>query len=200
MLERVEGSRVGVLAFAGDAVRLCPLTLDHAATRLTLETMSSGAVSMPGTDIGRALENALQMMPPGRRDDQAIVLWTDGEDLEGHAAAAIERMRGTGVRVFAVGVGTPAGDLIPVLDDQGRAIDVKHAEGGGVIRSQLDERLLRDLARATRGAYFAASRAGGELPRLAAAVGSLARATARRPARSNGPWRAFRGRPRSRAS
>jgi Ca-activated chloride channel family protein len=174
LLDRVEGSRVGVLAFAGDAVRLCPLTLDHAAARLTLETLNTGSVSSPGTDLGRALESALAMMPGGRRDDQAIVLWTDGEDLEGHAAAFVERLRGTGVRVFAVGVGTPTGDLVPVLDDQGRAVDVKRAEGG-VVRSRLDEKLLRDLARATRGAYFSAARAGGELPRLVSAVGSLAR-------------------------
>ncbi len=175
LLDRIEGSRVGVLVFAGDAVRLCPLTLDHAATRLTLETLSSGEVSTPGTDLGRALENALQMLPAGRRDDQAVVLWTDGEDLEGHASRLIDRLRGTGVRIFAVGVGTPGGDVIPVLDEQGRAVDMKRDEAGHIVSSQLDERLLRDLARATRGGYFAASRPGGELPRLSVALGSLAR-------------------------
>jgi Ca-activated chloride channel family protein len=77
--------------------------------------------------------------------------------------------------VFAVGVGTPGGDFIPVLDERGNAVDVKKDEAGGVVRSQLDERLLRDVARATRGGYFAASRPGGELPRLAVALGSLAR-------------------------
>jgi Ca-activated chloride channel homolog len=175
LLDRIEGSRVGVLVFAGDAVRLCPLTLDHAAARLTLETISSGSVSTPGTDLGHALENALQMLPAGKRDDQAVVVWTDGEDLEGHASKLVDRLRGTGVRIFAVGVGTPGGDVIPVLDDQGRAVAVKKDESGGIIRSQLDERLLRDLARATRGGYFAASRPGGELPRLSVALGSLAR-------------------------
>jgi Ca-activated chloride channel family protein len=55
LLERLQGSRVGVVAFAGDAVRLCPLTLDQTAVRLTLETIGPGTVSDPGSDLGRAL-------------------------------------------------------------------------------------------------------------------------------------------------
>lgn len=177
LLDRVEGSRVAVVAFAGDAVRLCPLTLDHAAARLVVESLVSGTVSTPGTDLGRALHTALQLLPHGRREEQALVLWTDGEDLEGRGRAAIEECKRAGVRVFAVGVGTPAGDVIPVLDAAGQVTDVKHDEQGQVVRSRLDERLLRDLGRATRGGYFGASRAGGELPRLAAAMGSLARSS-----------------------
>jgi len=177
LLERVQGSRVGVVAFAGDAVRLCPLTLDHAATRLVLESLSSGSVSTPGTDLGRALSASLRLLPRGRREEQAIVLWTDGEDLEGGARKGMDEVARAGVRVFAVGVGTPAGDVIPVLDASGHATDVKRDASGQVVRSRLDEKLLRDLGRTTRGGFFAATRAGGELPRLAAAMGSLARSS-----------------------
>jgi Ca-activated chloride channel family protein len=175
LLDRVEGSRVGVLVFAGDADRLCPLTLDHDATRLTLMTLSTSSVSMPGTDLGRALTSAAQMLPAGRRDEQAIVLWTDGEDLEGHGSQALAKLRESGTRVFAVGVGTPAGEVIPEVDEAGRVVDVHRDGNGNVVRSQLGERFLRELASATRGAYFSASRPGGELGRLALAMGSLAR-------------------------
>ena len=175
VVDRLEGSRVGVVAFAGDAVRLSPLTLDRGAVRLTLESLSSSSVSDPGTDIGRALRRAAQLMPAGRREEQAIVIWTDGEDLENGARAAIDEVARTGIRVFAVGVGTVAGDVVPVLDDQGRTVDVKRDENGGPVRSRLDEGLLRDLARRTRGGYFAASRPGGELPRLLGALSSVSR-------------------------
>jgi Ca-activated chloride channel family protein len=177
LLDRVQGSRVGVVAFAGDAVRLCPLTLDHAAARLVVESLVSGTVSTPGTDLGRALHTAVELLPQGRREEQALVVWTDGEDLEGRGRSAIEECKRAGVRVFAVGVGTASGDVIPVLDAAGQVVDVKHDEQGQVVRSRLDERLLRDLGRATRGGYFGASRAGGEQPRLAAAMGSLARSS-----------------------
>ncbi len=176
VLDRLEGSRVGVVAFAGDAVRLVPLTLDLAAARLTVESLSTGSVSTPGTDLGRALDVALRVMPPGRRDEQAIVLWTDGEDLERGASAAIDAVARSGIRVFAVGVGTREGDVVPVLDADGHVTDVKRDESGNVVRSQLDEDLLRALAQRTHGAYFPASRPGGELGRLLGAVEGLARA------------------------
>jgi len=174
-LDRLEGSRVGVVAFAGDASRLCPLTLDRSAARLTLESLSSGSVSTPGTDLGRALRMAARVIPPGRRDEQAIVLWTDGEDLERGARAALDELAVSGVRIFAVGVGTSAGGEVPVLDDQGRAVDVKREPGGGPVVSRLDESLLRTVGRRTHGGYFSASRPGGELPRLLAALGAVSR-------------------------
>jgi Ca-activated chloride channel family protein len=175
VLERLSGSRLGVVAFAGDAVRLCPLTLDRGAVRLVLESLTSSAVSEPGSDLGRGLRAAARMLPGGRRTEQVIVLWTDGEDLEKGAGDAIEDLARNGFRVLAVGVGTPGGDVVPALDDLGRAVDVKRDEAGGPVRSRLDEDLLRKLARQTRGAYFAASRPGGELPRLLAALGSVSR-------------------------
>lgn len=175
VLDRLEGSRIGVVAFAGDAVRLCPLTLDRAAVRLVLESITSFSVSQPGTDLGRGLRMAMKVLPGGRRSEQIIVLWTDGEDLEQGATGAIEDAARGGYRVLAVGVGTPAGDVVPVLDDQGRSVDVKRDETGAVVKSRLDENLLRTLARRTRGAYFAAARPGGELPRLLGALAGVAR-------------------------
>jgi Ca-activated chloride channel homolog len=175
VVDQLGGSRIGVLAFAGDAVRLCPLTLDRGTARLTLEGLSSGAVSEPGTDLGKALRAAMKLMPGGRREEQAIVLWTDGEDLERGGRAAIDDVQRSGIRVFAVGVGTPSGDVVPTLDDGGRTVDVKRDEQGHVVRSRLDEDLLRTLARRTHGGYFAAQRPGGELPRLLGALGGLAR-------------------------
>ena len=173
VLDRLAGSRVAVVAFAGDAVRLCPLTQDLAAVRLTLESLASGTVSEPGSDLGRALRTARRLMPAGRREEQAVVLWTDGEDLEQGARAAFDEIAGSGVRVFAVGVGTRAGEVVPVLDDQGRATDIKRDESGTAVRSRLDDALLRKLAQRTRGAYFDASRPGGELPRLLFTLGGL---------------------------
>jgi Ca-activated chloride channel homolog len=176
VLDRVGGSRVGVVAFAGDAIRLCPLTLDRAAARLVIESLSSASISRPGTDLGRGLRMALKVLPGGRREEQAIVLWTDGEDLEEGAKAAIDEITRSGVRVFAVGVGTRAGDVIPVLDAEGRATDIKRDESGNSVRSRLDESLLRTLARRTHGAYFGANRPGGELPRLMSAITTVASA------------------------
>ncbi len=176
-LDRLSGSRVGVVAFAGDAVRLCPLTLDVPAARLVVESMSTGSLSTPGTDLAKGLRMALKVMPQGRREEQAIVVWTDGEDLEAGARTAIDEVATTGIRVFAVGVGTREGDVVPLLDGGGRVTDVKRDEKGNAVRSRLDEGLLRTLAQRTHGAFFAANRPGGELGRLLGAIDNLARSS-----------------------
>ena len=175
VLERLGGSRVAVVAFAGDAARLCPLTIDRSAARLVLESLSTSTVAEPGTDLAKGLRTAAKLLPPKRRNEQVILVWTDGEDLERNARAAVDELARAGLRVFAIGVGTPAGDVVPVLDDQGRAVDVKRDESGGPVRSRLDQSLLEMLAHRTGGAYFSAARPGGELPRLLGSLGGLTR-------------------------
>ncbi|MEO5617412.1 MAG: VWA domain-containing protein [Candidatus Eisenbacteria bacterium] len=177
LIERLEGSRVGVIAFAGDAERLVPLTQDLSAVRLTLENLSSQTIAEPGSDLGRALRMTMKVLPRGRREEQIVILWTDGEDLEAAARPALDELAATGIRVFAVGVGTPAGDVVPVLDDAGRVTDIKRDETGTAVKSRLDEGLLRSIARRTHGGYFAATRAGGELPRLLAALSGIKRSS-----------------------
>jgi Ca-activated chloride channel family protein len=177
VLDGLAGDRVGVVAFAGDAVALSPLTLDRSAARLLIESLRSDVVSTPGSDLGRGLRNALRLLPDEEASQQAIVLFTDGEDLEGgleEAAAAIERR---GVRVIAVGVGTPAGETIPVLDERGYQVGVKTDAAGQPVVSRLDARSLRALASRTRGQFLAAQHPGGELARLKAAVGSVGKGT-----------------------
>src|SRR5262249_27825491 len=118
---------------------------------------------------------AAKLLPPKRRNEQIILLWTDGEDLERNARSAVDELARAGLRVFTIGVGTAAGDVLPVLDDQGRALEVNRDESGGPVRSRLDQSLLQALARKTGGAYFSASRPGGELPRLLSSLGGLTR-------------------------
>jgi len=175
LLDGLNGDRVGLVAFAGDAAVLTPLTLDYSAMRILLGSLSTGTVSHPGSDLGGGIRRALDLLPKSRPGEQAIVVFTDGEDLggAGHAEALVAARRG--IRVFTVGVGTPAGETIPVYDEGGREIGRKRGPDGEIVISHLDENLLRDMARATHGAYFAASHPGGEVPRLRLAVARVER-------------------------
>ncbi len=173
LLEASAGDRIGVVAFAGDAVALTPLTLDHSAVRLLIESLTTDALSTPGSDVGRGLRTALRVLPDEDAGQQAIVLFTDGEDLEGGLEPAIEQVARRGVRVFAVGVGTPAGETIPLLDERGYQTAVKLGTDGQPVVSKLDAPALRGLARRTRGQYFAAPHPGGEIVRLRGALAGV---------------------------
>jgi Ca-activated chloride channel family protein len=175
LLDDLEGDRVAVVAFAGDAAALTPLTLDLSAVRLLVTTLDTDALSTPGTDLGKGLTTALRVLPEGDSGEQAVVLFTDGEDLEGHLDEAAALARRRGVKVFPVGMGTAAGQTIPVLDDNGRQVGVKTDESGQPVVSKVDHVALEGLARKTGGRAFTAQHPGGQLTALRAALATVGR-------------------------
>lgn len=82
---------------------------------------------------------------------RAIVLFTDGEDTEGHAAQEVENAKKLGIQVFVVGVGTKDGGQIPEFDDDGNPKGFKVDGKGQPIIAKLDEKGLKELASAGGG-------------------------------------------------
>lgn len=164
LLREFPGERVGLIAFAGEAFVQAPMTIDHAVFGEALDALDTSVIPRGGTDIASALRAAVRAMAtePGRR--KVLVLLSDGEDLQGETAAASEEAARAGVVVYAVGVGTPAGELIPVERDGGR--EVMRDADGQPVRSRLDEGTLRRLAEKTGGSYAALGPSGRGLELL----------------------------------
>jgi Ca-activated chloride channel family protein len=155
-IDRLEGDRVGLVAFAGQSLVLCPLTLDYGAAKLFLDAADTDAVPYQGTAIAEAIRAAGRAFGSQDRKYKALVLITDGEDHAGRVLEAARQAGDEGVRIFAVGVGTPDGELIPIgQEGQG---DFLKDQGGNVVKSRLDEGALREIARITDGGYV---RSGG---------------------------------------
>lgn len=150
LLSKLQGDRVGLIAFAGTAFVQCPLTVDYDAFRLTLRDAGPDVIPRGGTAIGAAIRTALNAFEAGEGRDRAIVLITDGEETEGDSA--VEEAAKAGVHVYAVGVGTTDGELIPVRE-AGKAMEFLKDRDGKVVKSRLDEATLRDLALKTHGIY-----------------------------------------------
>jgi len=144
--------RVGLIAFAGQAFLQCPLTYDYNAFRDALLAVDERTIPVPGTDIGRALDEAFRAMDKAARE-KLVVLITDGEDLEKGGIKTAEKMAKEGMVVFTVGVGTAAGAEIQVQNEQGRMEPLRDQKGE-VVRSRMDEATLREIARLTHGGYF----------------------------------------------
>lgn len=143
--------RIGLVAFAGQAFLQCPLTFDYEALQESLLAVDERTIPVPGTSIGRALEEAAAAMEKNQRR-KILVLITDGEDLEKTGAARARQLATNGVVVFAVGVGTAAGTSIPVLNAMGQTDAVRDGKGQVVV-SRLDDRTLIEIAQATHGTY-----------------------------------------------
>jgi Ca-activated chloride channel family protein len=143
---------IGLIAFAGDAMIMCPLTYDYNGFLLSLDDLGTDSIPRGGTDIAKAIDEAVRAYQGRPDSDKAVVLVTDGEDEEGDAAQAARRARQKGVKIFTVGVGTRAGDLIQVTNADGQTEFLKDSEGN-VVKSHLNENLLQQIAYETGGAY-----------------------------------------------
>ena len=167
LIERFDGDRIGLVAFAGEAFVQSPLTLDYAAATLFLNAMEPDLVPVPGTDLGRAIEVALDGFgDPGERSRQLVVI-TDGEDHEGALDAAVERAVDEGVRIHAVGMGSTAGVPIPGFDENGAPNGFLRDAEGSVVTTRLDDVTLQRVADRTGGAYYhAAAGSGAAFDRL----------------------------------
>jgi Ca-activated chloride channel family protein len=162
LLDHLQGDRVGLVLFAGKAFVQCPLTLDYGAFRLLLSHVDSGSIPVQGTAIGEAISLALACFDAGDLQHKAIVLLTDGEDHVTDASKAAQEAAAQGARIFAVGMGTPDGQLIPVLDQRGGASFHKD-RSGNYVKTRLDEKALTELALTTNGVYFRAGAGSAEI-------------------------------------
>ena len=150
-VSRLEGDRVGLIPFAGTAFLMCPLTLDYDAFRQSLNALDTQIIPQGGTDLASAIREA-QYAFSNNANHKILVLVTDGEDLEGEALSAAKEAAGKGLTIYTVGVGTPAGELIP-LQKNGGGVAFAKDEKGRVVKSRLDEKMLQDIARETGGQY-----------------------------------------------
>lgn len=150
LIDRLRNDRVGIVLFAGRAYLQMPLTTDHAAARLYINSAGPESVPTQGTVIGEALQVALNAYGAADKKFKTVVLITDGEDHDDQALELAARLKEEGVLLHTVGVGTPQGGTLadPVTQEQKRDAE------GKVILSRLNEPVLQQLAQAASGTYL----------------------------------------------
>ena len=116
--------------------------------------------------IADAIGTAVAAFRPGERRYKVLVLITDGEDHEGNVQAAARAAAAEGVVIYAVGVGSPSGEPIPLRNARGDIIGYKEDRGHRKVTSRLGEGDLEAIALATGGKYFRSSPEGVELRRV----------------------------------
>lgn len=163
LVRRMGGDRLGLIAFAGSAYTICPLTLDHGTVLLLLDSISPSSVSLPGTNLGMAISRARSSFVSGERKHKALVILTDGESTIGDAVREAEKAAEEGVIIYTIGLGSPDGVPIPERDDRGNVQGYKRDRNGHVVNSRLDEATLTKIAEVTHGRYFRATPQAVEL-------------------------------------
>lgn len=156
LLKNLKGDRIGLIAFAGEAFMVCPLTVDYDGFRLSLEDLDTDSIPLGGTNISAAVGEAIRGYDEVESKHKAVVILTDGENLQGDPLAAARAAKEKGVRIYCVGIGTREGELIRIARPSGEQEFLKD-ETGNFVKSRLNEKLLQEIALSTGGAYVRAS-------------------------------------------
>ncbi|HPB30328.1 MAG TPA: VWA domain-containing protein [Candidatus Sumerlaeota bacterium] len=175
VIHRLQGDRVGIIAFAGTAIVQCPLTMDYGLALSVLDTVDDKSVPVPGTAIGEAIRAAVQAFGRASTGDRVIILLTDGEDQQTNPLGAADEAARAGVRIYSIGIGSEKGEPIPLETGS-----FKQDEKGHVVNSRLDLDLLTKISEKTKGMTLKANPTGGlELDAIYADIGLLDKAELR---------------------
>jgi len=157
MLNGLRNDRVGLVAFAGDTMVQCPITLDKNAFLTFLERVDPSLLTKPGTNIAGAIETCIDRFDMTAPQSKVIVLVSDGEDPDQtRVKKAIDEAKRKNIPVFSVGVGSLEGSYIPTGRDVWGRFAYKTFKGERVI-SKLDDKVLKQIARETNARYFRAA-------------------------------------------
>lgn len=158
LIKKLNGDRIGLIAFAGTAFLQCPLTIDYNGFALALDDLTTATIPRPGTSITSAINEAMDVLKAQDKKFRVLVIITDGEDLEGDVVAAAKQAAEMGIKIYCIGVGTTEGELIPVIGDQGERGYLADKKGN-VVKSRLNEPLLKQISIETGGSYVRATQA-----------------------------------------
>jgi len=154
LFDGLKQDRVGLIVFAGEPRVQLPITSDYRMAKAFARRIDPSQVSVQGTAIGKALEQALLSFS-GETDEKrsrAIILITDGENHDDDAVAVAKRAAEQGIRIYTIGIGTPEGAPIEI---DGEFI---RDEQGEMVVSKLNEEMLAQIADLTGGAYVRATK------------------------------------------
>lgn len=159
LIERLDGDRIGLVAFAGDAFVQSPLTTDYGAASMFLNAMRPDIMPVQGTDLEGALRVSLDALEQGGREARVLILVTDVEDHEGLFGDQVRRKEELGVQLHVVGIGSTEGVPIPEYDERGVRQGFLRDEDGAVVTTRLDEETVELLV--GRGDSYVRAGVGG---------------------------------------
>ncbi len=154
----LKGDRVALIAFAGDAFLQCPLTVDYRSFFLNLDMLSDESIPQGGTALASAINTAIRSYDGAVGNNRVLVIISDGEDNVGDVEGAIRKAAEQGVIICTIGIGSPGGESIPVLNEKtGMKENLKDTSGKEVV-TKLEEGMLKTIASASDGVYVRADR------------------------------------------
>ena len=172
LIDKLDGDRLGVIVFGGEAYVQLPITTDYSAAKMFLESINTDMIPTQGTAIGKAIDMAMESFGKDEGKNKAIVIITDGENHEDDAIKAAEDAAEKGITIHTIGMGSAEGAPIPLYKGNVREGFRKDKEGNTIV-TKLDEKMLQEISAAGNGIYVRASNSDAGLNNVLEALDKL---------------------------
>ena len=152
IINQLGNDRIGIVAYAGSAFPVLPITSDYSVAKMFLQSMNTGIVSSQGTSLDEAIRLSGTYFDDKSKTSKLLILISDGEDHSEGAEAAAEEANKMGMRIVTIGIGTEKGGTIP-LRRNGIVESYKRDNNNEVVITKLNPVSLETIAKATKGGY-----------------------------------------------
>jgi len=156
LLKKLRGDRIGLIAFSGESFLICPFTVDYSGFLISLNDLNVDTVPRGGTNLAKAIAEAIKDYESVANQHKAVIIITDGDDLEGDPLAMAQKAKDKGIKIYCIGIGSAEGELIQIKGRDGQKTFLKDRQGN-YVKSRLNEGLLKQVALTTGGVYVKAS-------------------------------------------
>ncbi|MCX6351715.1 MAG: VWA domain-containing protein [Bacteroidetes bacterium] len=150
MIDNCPNDRIALVVFAGNAYLQMPLTSDHSAAKLFLNSLNTNMAGTQGTAIADAIQLGISTLDIKTKASKVMVLMSDGEETEGNAATAAKNAAKENIKIYTVGVGTTTGGLIPLLENGAFAGNYQLNEEGQKVVSRLQNKTMKEIGLSRR--------------------------------------------------
>ena len=151
IINSIGSDRIGIVAYAGSAYPVLPMTTDYELAKMFTQSMSTDIISSQGTAIESAIQTSVDFFD-NPNSGKAIILLSDGEDHESTSFDVAKITKEKNVKIITVGIGTSNGGTIEFVDELGFQ-QVKKDKNGQVVTTKLNEEVLQKIASETNGTY-----------------------------------------------
>jgi Ca-activated chloride channel family protein len=152
IINQLGNDRIGIIAYAGGAFPVLPITTDYSVAKMFLQSMNTDMVSSQGTSLDEAIRLSSTYFDDKSKTSKLLILISDGEDHSDGAKAAAEEANKQGMRIITIGIGTEKGGTIP-LRKNGVVESYQRDNNGEVVLTKLNRASLETIAKATKGGY-----------------------------------------------
>ncbi|MFT5754701.1 MAG: Ca-activated chloride channel family protein [Flavobacterium sp.] len=152
IINNLQGDRIGLIAYAGSAYPILPMTSDYSIGKMYLQNANTNMLSSQGTALNQAINQAINFFDDDQQS-KLLILISDGEDHGDDSKEALEIAKEKGIKIVTISVGTTKGGQIPIKEN-GKVLGYKKDSNGETVVTKMNPETLKLIAEATKGKYL----------------------------------------------